>query len=343
MTGHARKTAEEMLYGFVRRRGIPGEKSPLPPHGVITPSSDTCAGEGVPLDPSVSTVFAQDLGRLDRQNRAHLSVTRGGGGQIAMTSTSNFGYILGLLIMGSLFFISGFLVCYWVYPPHSSDRTGGINGAPLYNWRGSMAQGNQSKPGSGGDFDGALTRAEGRSLSAVKSQVTSKINTVINKYAGNVRGALGPGIGTILAPATSGLVQDLAGSQTRKIFNTIPPQSPPSFAPNNGPGLENKNTEQTAPTAPAEKTEKTPYTLHLGRFDRPDDAANFARTIDEKGIKATVTKTWSTDGKKMVYHVGSGAFKSYNDARTSANVLKAQTGAAARVTLGSPNQEKEAP
>lgn len=251
MTGYGTKTAEDKLYGFVRRlssdgcridgaRGAPVLHA-VPPGagGAVVP------GLAAASSPSaVEAIFRHDLVRLEQQKQEHLHTPHPYGRGI-MTRTGNLGYILALMVMGLLFFCAGFLTCYWVYPPKGSGHRS--MHVPTLALLGDAGQSGQVASTLRDDLGRSLNEAKKRSLNAIASEGTNLINQNISRYTEGINGALGPHLGRVLAPLTGGLVQSVARKETDRAMGALTNQRPTQSPANAGRFKNGRDAEDNGP------------------------------------------------------------------------------------------------
>ncbi len=165
--------------------------------------------------------LSPDLKRLEQQNQRHLDVPRVKEKWI-MGKLSMFGLALGLALMGVIFFVAGFLVCFVTFPPSSLSSYNIAREAqlPAVEATQGYAQRDAQYAATNGTASDILIQAENRAIQESISQGKSIAQDTANQWINKVQNALGPTLGSIFSAVARPTSQTIIGGAGVQVSQT---------------------------------------------------------------------------------------------------------------------------
>ena len=256
-----------------------------------------------------------------------------------MNKIAWFFLLLLFIMMGGLFFASGFLTCYILFPPRPQSFIPSPSRSQVFN-----PSVMSSSPFSKVDLQKPWMQ-DARHISQHNMQMAgqSYINQTLDTWSQKIQNLLGPIFGASVIPLTTGLAKSLIDEKLIKQNQNSPQRNsvmldqnqnnkvtgdPPSKVT-----LSNPITASNQILLPEPQTSSTKYyyTLQIQDFDDHARALNQANQLQNHHFGAYVVKNVTPNGIK--FSVRAGTFISFQQARDAATLLNGMWNIQSRVVV----------
>jgi len=306
---------------------------------------------------SPEATLKQELEALAKKNEEKLQTPQA---QVkpSLSKLAIFGIVLGFLIMGFLFFIGGFMLCYSFFPPYQasslaaeespsqSPAEGGSNESYAVRQK-ALAVGDEG----GGDNKGALLgKIEAQSASRAKSMTHDTIIRRTSLLNTKIKQLLGWRIGSVIEPATLGIAEALSGKIESKIMapksgsakeSTLSAASTQSSGTAPSSGHPGSTIVQGHGEATGSSAQENIYSIEVRVFNDSDVAYSLQQELKQRGMEAYIVRYTVQD--TLHYSVRFGGFKSFKIAQETMGVFRAVWDQPARVVIIDKNEDRMGP
>ncbi|ARN85185.1 SPOR domain-containing protein [Candidatus Nucleicultrix amoebiphila] len=295
------------------------------------------------------TALSKDLQSLSKKNEDHLKLP-----QVKIKAPVSklaiLGMILGFLIMGFLFFIGGFMLCYSFFPPYRSPslitEENASSSASVSSGNDSYAAHQQAlatgDEGGGTNKGAMLTKIEEQSSDQARRITHDSIIQRTTQLNNKIKQTLGWQIGTVIEPATLGIAEALSGNvenkigphQSNPVIEGKPAEKATPGAGGNAPAAGGSQASKNADSG----TNENVYSIEVQVLNDSDVAYSLQQELKQRGMDAYIVRYTVND--KLHYAVRFGGFKSFKAAQEAMGVFRVVWRQPARVVIIDKNEDR---
>lgn len=201
-----------------------------------------------PVPQKEPSSLADEIEKINKKNEEHLKIqpikVKKPMGKLSMLLI-----FLGLMVVGFLFFIAGFLVCYSLFPPFNRSYVAAPSAHKKTHpsFQGYAGRQSQLEQSSGIQNPGPLSSIEEQSEGQAKRRTHETLNRSAAQLTGRISSVVGANIASVIAPVVNGI----AGMIERTVIGNPDSSSADSYFANE-PSLPQAVSSQATPSSQAQ-------------------------------------------------------------------------------------------